>query len=60
MGENKQLTGKTTESQRVVSGCPVTAILILYGLPRLLTGSIMAHEMMHAYLRLNVKLVWCM
>ncbi|CAN6970628.1 unnamed protein product [Brassica rapa subsp. trilocularis] len=53
MGENKQLTGKTTESQRVVSGCPVTAILILYGLPRLLTGSIMAHEMMHAYLRLN-------
>ncbi|CAN6855089.1 unnamed protein product [Brassica oleracea] len=53
MGENKHLTGKTTESQRVVSGCPVTAILILYGLPRLLTGSIMAHEMMHAYLRLN-------
>ncbi|CAH8354220.1 unnamed protein product [Eruca vesicaria subsp. sativa] len=42
-----------TESQTLVSGCPVTAILILYGLPRLLTGSIMAHEMMHAYLRLN-------
>ncbi|KAF3592060.1 hypothetical protein DY000_02024184 [Brassica cretica] len=43
----------TTESQKVVSGCPVTAILILYGLPRLLTGYILAHEMMHAYLRLN-------
>ncbi|KAJ4878708.1 Protein DA1-related 6 [Raphanus sativus] len=49
----KQLEGKVTESQQVDSGCPVTAILILYGLPRLLTGSLMAHEMMHAYLRLN-------
>ncbi|KAG2265114.1 hypothetical protein Bca52824_072193 [Brassica carinata] len=53
LGPNKQLIGKTTESQKVVSGCPVTAILILYGLPRLLTGYILAHEMMHAYLRLN-------
>ncbi|KAL0856642.1 hypothetical protein Bca101_061795 [Brassica carinata] len=49
------LIGKATEPQLVESrsGCPVTAILILYGLPRLLTGSIMAHEMMHAYLRLK-------
>ncbi|XAR57859.1 hypothetical protein NMG60_11026143 [Bertholletia excelsa] len=31
----------------------VSAILILYGLPRLLTGSILAHEMMHAWLRLR-------
>lgn len=31
---NKQLEGKVTESQQVDSGCPVTAILILYGLPR--------------------------
>ncbi|KAK9806813.1 hypothetical protein WJX72_003625 [[Myrmecia] bisecta] len=31
----------------------VTAILVLYGLPRLLTGSILAHELMHAWLRLN-------
>ncbi|KAL6504664.1 hypothetical protein OROHE_023422 [Orobanche hederae] len=31
----------------------VTAILILYGLPRLLTGTILAHEMMHAWFRLN-------
>ncbi|KAH7300814.1 hypothetical protein KP509_24G079900 [Ceratopteris richardii] len=33
--------------------CEVTAILVLYGLPRLLTGSILAHELMHAWLRLN-------
>ncbi|GMH39633.1 hypothetical protein BSKO_07531 [Bryopsis sp. KO-2023] len=33
--------------------CSVTAILVLYGLPRLLTGSILAHEMMHAWLKLN-------
>jgi len=31
----------------------VTGILILYGLPRLQTGYIIAHEMMHAYLRLK-------
>ncbi|KAL6527417.1 Protein da1 [Orobanche gracilis] len=31
----------------------VTAILILYGLPRLLTGTILAHEMMHAWFRLH-------
>jgi hypothetical protein len=26
---------------------------VLYGLPRLLTGSILAHELMHAWLRLS-------
>jgi hypothetical protein len=31
----------------------VTAILVLFGLPRLLTGSILAHEAMHAWLRLT-------
>ena len=31
----------------------VTAILVLYGLPRLLTGSILAHEVMHAWLRMH-------
>ena len=31
----------------------VTAILVLFGLPHLLTGSILAHECMHAWLRLN-------
>ncbi|KAF3488676.1 hypothetical protein F2Q69_00055034 [Brassica cretica] len=53
MGQNKQPIGLVTESQMVVSECEVTAILVLYGLPRLLTGYILAHEMMHAYLRLN-------
>ncbi|KAF8094700.1 hypothetical protein N665_0355s0013 [Sinapis alba] len=43
----------TRESQRFVRECNVTAILILYGLPRLLTGYLLAHEMMHAYLRLK-------
>ncbi|CAL9245178.1 unnamed protein product [Arabidopsis halleri] len=53
MGPNNELVGMVTESQRVIGGCEVTAILILYGLPRLLTGYILAHEMMHAWLRLN-------
>ncbi|KAL1217012.1 Protein DA1-related 6 [Cardamine amara subsp. amara] len=53
MGPNNMLVGMATESQLVVRECEVTAILILYGLPRLLTGYILAHEMMHAYLRLN-------
>lgn len=33
--------------------CSVTAILVLYGLPRLVVGSIIAHEAMHAWLKLN-------
>ncbi|XP_024521231.1 protein DA1-related 1 isoform X2 [Selaginella moellendorffii] len=41
------------ESLRLRRQCEVTAILVLYGLPRLLTGSILAHELMHAWLRLN-------
>ncbi|CAH2043100.1 unnamed protein product [Thlaspi arvense] len=54
MGPNKQLIIDTvTESHRVSRKCEVTAILILYGLPRFLTGYILAHEMMHAWLRLN-------
>ena len=32
------------------AGC-VSAILILYALPRLLTGATLAHEIMHAWLR---------
>ena len=31
----------------------MTAILVLFGLPWLLTGSILAHEVMHAWLRTN-------
>ncbi|GER42650.1 hypothetical protein STAS_19451 [Striga asiatica] len=42
-----------TEPYKLTRHCEVTAILILYGLPRLLTGTILAHEMMHAWLRLN-------
>ncbi|KAL6551674.1 Protein DA1-related 1 [Orobanche gracilis] len=42
-----------TEPYKLERKCEVTAILILYGLPRLLTGSILAHEMMHAWLRLK-------
>lgn len=42
-----------TEPYRLIRRCEVTAILILYSLPRLLTGSILAHEMMHAWLRLK-------
>ncbi|PWA72983.1 LIM domain-containing protein [Artemisia annua] len=41
------------EPYKLVRKCEVTAILILYSLPRLLTGSILAHEMMHAWLRLK-------
>ncbi|KAL0718552.1 hypothetical protein Bca4012_067874 [Brassica carinata] len=52
IGPNNKLIDIVTETQ-MVSGCEVTAILIIYGLPRLLTGYILAHEMMHAYLRLN-------
>uniref|UniRef100_A0A1J3D463 Protein DA1-related 3 n=1 Tax=Noccaea caerulescens TaxID=107243 RepID=A0A1J3D463_NOCCA len=53
MGSNNRLVDMVTETQTVSTGCEVTAILIIYGLPRLLTGSILAHEMMHAWLRLN-------
>ena len=31
----------------------VSAVLILFGLPRVLTGAIIAHELMHVYLRLS-------
>ncbi|KAJ0247794.1 Protein DA1 [Hirschfeldia incana] len=40
-------------SEPFKSRCEVTAILVLFGLPRLLTGSILAHEVMHAWMRLN-------
>uniref|UniRef100_A0A1J3J047 Protein DA1-related 1 n=1 Tax=Noccaea caerulescens TaxID=107243 RepID=A0A1J3J047_NOCCA len=53
IGAGYKLIDMITEPCRLVRRCEVTAILILYGLPRLLTGSILAHEMMHAWLRLN-------
>ncbi|XP_050291524.1 protein DA1-related 1-like isoform X2 [Quercus robur] len=52
MADN-QFIDMITEPRRLIRSCEVTAILVLYGLPRLLTGSILAHEMMHAWLRLK-------
>ncbi|KAL6511713.1 hypothetical protein OROGR_021310 [Orobanche gracilis] len=52
-GGNNRAMGMRTEPYKLTRHCEVTAILILYGLPRLLTGSILAHELMHAWLRLN-------
>ncbi|CAK9178570.1 unnamed protein product [Ilex paraguariensis] len=53
IGAGNRAMGMRTEPFKLTRRCEVTAILILYGLPRLLTGSILAHEMMHAWLRLR-------
>ncbi|KAL2318665.1 hypothetical protein Fmac_032541 [Flemingia macrophylla] len=53
LGPANGATDIIAQPYRLTSRCDVTAILILYGLPRLLTGSILAHEMMHAWLRLK-------
>ncbi|GMH24107.1 hypothetical protein Nepgr_025950 [Nepenthes gracilis] len=53
IGAGNRIISMMTEPYRLIRRCEVTAILILFGLPRLLTGSILAHEMMHAWLRLN-------
>nr|GMD91492.1 protein DA1-related 1-like isoform X1 [Ipomoea batatas] len=53
IGAGNRFIEMRTEPYRLTRRCEVTAILILYGLPRLLTGSILAHEMMHAWLRLG-------
>ncbi|KAK9105178.1 hypothetical protein Scep_022022 [Stephania cephalantha] len=47
------LIGMKTQQQRLHRKCEVTAILVLYGIPRLLTGSILAHDLMHGWLRLK-------
>ncbi|XVF73678.1 hypothetical protein PTKIN_Ptkin13bG0002000 [Pterospermum kingtungense] len=52
-GTGNRAMGMITEPYKLTRRCEVTAILILYGLPRLLTGSILAHEMMHAWMRLQ-------
>ncbi|KAJ1419737.1 Zinc finger, LIM-type [Sesbania bispinosa] len=52
-GTGNRAIDMRTQPYKLTSRCDVTAILILYGLPRLLTGSILAHEMMHAWLRLK-------
>ncbi|CAN1257313.1 Protein DA1-related 2 [Linum perenne] len=48
-----RLVGMRTQPQKLIRRCEVTAILVLYGLPRLLTGAILAHELMHGWLRLK-------
>ncbi|KAJ7944356.1 protein DA1-related 1-like [Quillaja saponaria] len=53
IGAGYRIIDLITEPYRLTRHCEVTAILVLYGLPRLLTGSILAHEMMHAWLRLK-------
>ncbi|KAJ8470101.1 hypothetical protein OPV22_024444 [Ensete ventricosum] len=53
IGPGNRLIDMITGPYRLIRRCEVTAILILYGLPRLLIGSILAHEMMHAWLRLK-------
>ncbi|KAL2498341.1 Protein DA1 [Abeliophyllum distichum] len=53
LGAGNQESDMTTEPSKLNYNFEVTEILILYGLPRLLTGSILAHEMMHAWLRIN-------
>ncbi|KAK7367467.1 hypothetical protein VNO80_09479 [Phaseolus coccineus] len=53
IGAGYQVIDMITEPYKLIRRCEVTAILVLYGLPRLLTGSILAHEMMHAWLRLK-------
>ncbi|XP_010262652.1 PREDICTED: protein DA1-related 2-like isoform X2 [Nelumbo nucifera] len=52
IGGNR-LIGMKTKQQKLDRKCEVTAILVLYGLPRLLTGQILAHELMHGWLRLK-------
>ncbi|KAL8210710.1 hypothetical protein R6Q57_005147 [Mikania cordata] len=47
------MIGLRTQPQKLTRRCEVTAILVLYGLPRLLTGAILAHELMHGWLRLK-------
>ncbi|KAF8692241.1 hypothetical protein HU200_039846 [Digitaria exilis] len=53
IGPGNRILDMITGPYKLTRRCEVTAILILYGLPRLQTGSILAHEMMHAYLRLK-------
>ncbi|MEW5301877.1 MAG: hypothetical protein WDW36_004705 [Sanguina aurantia] len=50
-GSDVQVSNVSTASQSV--RCKVTAVLVMYGLPRLLTGCILAHELMHAWLRMR-------
>jgi hypothetical protein len=46
-------TGRMPAVFQVKEVRDVTAVLVLYGLPRDLTASILAHEAMHVWLKLN-------
>jgi hypothetical protein len=46
-------TGQAPQMLRVTEKRDVSAVLVLYGLPRDLTASILAHEAMHVWLKLN-------
>lgn len=52
-GHGLQVSSISTLLDRATTSCSVSAILVLYGLPRLLTGCILAHELMHAWLRMR-------
>ncbi|XLR62053.1 hypothetical protein S83_012725 [Arachis hypogaea] len=41
--------GMRTQHQKLTRKCEVTAILVLYDLPRLLTGAILAHRLLTVY-----------
>ncbi|KAK1409427.1 hypothetical protein QVD17_35953 [Tagetes erecta] len=47
------LIGMRIQPLKLTRRCEVTAILVLYGLPRLLTGAILARELMQGWLRLK-------
>ncbi|GMI68874.1 DA1-RELATED PROTEIN 1 [Hibiscus trionum] len=55
IGAGYRFIDVNTEPHRLIRRWEVTAILILYGLPRLLTGSILPHEMMHAWLSVTPR-----
>ncbi|MFS7979930.1 putative protein DA1 [Helianthus anomalus] len=42
-----------TRHHKLTCRCEVTAIFVLYDLPRLLTRSVLTHELMHGWLRLH-------
>ena len=50
---NSVVTNQLPQIYRVNQTRDVTAVLVLYGLPRDLTASILAHEAMHVWLKLN-------
>ncbi|XP_024368281.1 protein DA1 [Physcomitrium patens] len=52
-GEYGDYAHPEMQTRKLTRHCEVTAILVLFGLPRLLTGSILAHELMHAWIRLD-------